>query len=332
MLRILVTGGAGFIGTNLAIMLSHRGHEVIVLDAFAKEGSRTNAGILQKLPNVRILEHDLTRPLSNACMSDCIVHLAANVDADKASRDPRWDLHVNAGGTLNILEYARSNGNIPIVYASTCKVYSSELNDLPLIERERRYEYANIEAIDESREIDARCRYGHSPYGCSKYAGEMYVQEYHTLFGLAVIINRMSTIYGPHQHGVKGYGWVHWFTAAIKQDLPITIFGNGKQVRDVLHVDDLCRLLLKQVEEIDKHTGEIYNVGGGIANTLSLLELVDMLIEIKGKALREPPKYEEWRAADFKVYISDITKVSKKAHWHPEVSIKKGVERLWKEF
>ncbi|MCH7745963.1 MAG: GDP-mannose 4,6-dehydratase, partial [Chloroflexi bacterium] len=153
----------------------------------------------------------------------------------------------------------------------------------------------------------------------------------HTLYGLPVVINRLSTIYGPHQHGAKGYGWVHWFTKAARYDLPLTVYGDGKQVRDVLHVDDLCRLLLKQIENIDEHAGEIYNVGGGVANSISILELLDILAQIKDKGLAHSVTFKDWRPADFRVYISNITKVRKKADWYPEISVKEGVEKLWKE-
>lgn len=331
-MNILVTGGAGFIGTNFARIATRMGYGILALDSFAREASRRNCRLIQALPNTKIIAHNITKPLPNLSRVDCIVHLAANVDANKAFQDPKWDFRVNALGTLNVLEYARRHGDIPVIYASTCKVYSTRVNALPLVERERRYDFGDVEGIDEAFGIDAHCRYGHAPYGCSKYVGDMYAQEFHTLFGLPVVINRLSTIYGPHQHGTKGYGWVYWFTKAVKQDLPITIYGDGKQVRDVLHVDDLCRLLLKQIEEIDEHVGEIYNVGGGVAHTISLLELMDMLVELKGNVITAAVLFEDWRPADFRVYVSNITKIRQKANWSPSTAIREGVARLWKEF
>ena len=331
-MKILVTGGAGFIGTNFSRVASWRGYNVVVLDCFAKEASQRNRNVIQNLSNTEIIEHDITHPLDDNLEVDCIVHLAANVDAYKALEDPVRDFTVNAVGTLNILEYARKHGNTPVIYASTCKVYSTRINSLPLLEREGRYDLERIEGIDETFDIDGGCRYGHAPYGCSKYVGDMYAQEYHTLFGLPVVVNRLSTVYGPDQHGSKGYGWVYWFTKAAKQDLPITIFGDGKQVRDALHVDDLCRLLLTQIEDMKEHAGQIYNVGGGVANTTSLLEFLDLLVEIKGKPLSQRTVFENWRPADFRVYVSDISKVCQKSNWFPTISIREGVERLWKEF
>jgi len=332
MTRLLVTGGAGFIGTNFVRFASGRGYSIVVIDNFAKDGSRSNAQLLRTVPSVEVIAHDVTQPLSRDFRVDGIVHLAANVDAARAMEDPRADFMVNALGTLNVLEYARQHGNVPVVYASTCKVYSTLINTLHLIEREERFEYQNAIGIDETFPTDAQCRYGHAPYGCSKYTGDLYAQEYHTLFGLPVVINRMSTIYGPYQHGAKGYGWVWWFTRAFKQGLPVTIFGDGKQVRDVLHVDDLCRLFLTELENPDIHVGQIYNVGGGSENTLSLLELMRLLRRLNGGGPAPPVTFESPRPADFRVYVSDITKVKTSADWKPEVSVEEGVTRLWNEF
>ncbi|MCH8282017.1 MAG: GDP-mannose 4,6-dehydratase [Chloroflexi bacterium] len=331
-MRILITGGAGFIGTNLAIMATAKGHAVVILDNFSKAGSRENWAFIQRATRTELIEEDITLPLSIHGNVDCIVHLAANVDTRKAFEDPQMDLMVNGLGSLNILEYARRNGKIPVIYASTCKVYSTAVNDLPILESESRYSFATVDGVVESFAIDGRGRHAHAPYGCSKYVGDMYMQEYHLLFDVPVVINRLSTIYGPHQHATVGYGWIDWFTMAVKRDMQITVYGNGKQVRDALHVDDLCRLLLMELESIDKHKGQIYNVGGGSANTISLLELIAMLVEMKGSSLGHPIHYQDERPADFKVYVTDITKAKRNVGWRPTISIEEGIKQLWKEF
>jgi CDP-paratose 2-epimerase len=331
-MTILITGGAGFIGTNLAIAATRRDHSVVALDSFAKPGSRENGRIVSRLPRTRIIVHDVSRPLPGSLNVDCIVHLAANVNADKAFRYPRRDFAVNALGTLNVLEFARKHGSVPVIYASSCKIYSTKINTLPLTETEQRYDFAQIDGIGEDFPVDGECRYGRGPYGCSKYVGDLYAQEYHTLHNLPVTINRLSAVYGPHQHGVSGYGWVYWFIKAFKKGLPITIYGTGKQVRDVLHVDDLSRLLLEQIENFQKHAGQIYNVGGARRNSLSLLQLIDMLGELDGKRSTNSVIFQQPRPADFKVYISDIKKVTRAANWCPQISVEDGVEKLWKEF
>lgn len=330
-MRILITGGAGFIGTNLTLKAAAAGYGIVVLDNFAREGTKANLRLLRELPNVEVIQHDVRQPLREQWRVDCIVHLAANVAAETAFRDPGYDLTVNGLGTVNVLEYARRFGKAPVIYTSTCKVYSTGINKLPLKELERRYDFESLRGVDESFEIDSQCLHAHGPYGCSKYVGEFYAQEYHALYGLPVIVNRLSTIYGPHQHGVDGYGWVYWFTKAAKCDLPVTIYGNGKQVRDVLHVEDLCRLLLKQIEHVERYNGNIYNIGGGPERTLSILELLDMLAELKRAPLRNEIMFREPRPADFKIYVSNIVKITMDAEWNPEIAPREGVERLWRE-
>lgn len=331
-MKILITGGAGFIGTNLAMAIAKRGYSVVALDNFSKPGSRENRRLLTGLSNVKLIRHDIARPLATNLKVDCIVHLAANVNADKALKNPKRDFAVNALGTLNVLQFARKHGGVPVIYASTCKVYSAKVNALPLKETDERYDFEAIDGIDENFPVDGECRYGHNFYGCSKYVGDLYTQEFHTLFGLPVTINRLSAAYGPHQHGVSGYGWVYWFTKAFKQGLPITIFGNGKQVRDILHVDDLSRLIIDQIENFQKYDGRIFNVGGGKQNSLSLLQLLSILRSLNGKGSDRRVTFSPARPADFKVYISDIRKIREVANWCPHISVGEGVERLWKEF
>ena len=182
-MKVMITGGAGFIGTNLALALSAAEHEIVILDNFVKEGSRENRQVLLDRPRIKVLEQDITGPLEESWGAQCIVHLAANVDAQKAFADPRMDLTVNGLGTLNVLELARRNGNIPVLYASTCKVYSTKINTLTLDEKDTRYAFRDIKGIAEDYPVDAECRFGHAPYGCSKYTGDLYAQEYHELYG-----------------------------------------------------------------------------------------------------------------------------------------------------
>jgi len=257
--------------------------------------------------------------------SELIVHTAAQVAVTTSMEDPRLDFEVNVIGTFNILEAARRNDSA-VIYCSTNKVYGENVNRIPVVEEEKRYRFGDSKyekGIPEDFPIDGAW---HTPYGCSKLAADLYVQDYFHNYGLKTGVFRMSCIYGERQFGVEDQGWVAWFTIATLTDRPLTIYGDGKQVRDVLHVEDLVEAYDAFFKSKLRHG--VFNIGGGPDNTLSLLELLDLLKRLTGKS----PSYSlaDWRPADQKVYISDITKIMEKLNWKPKISPEEGVRRLVK--
>ena len=296
-MRILVTGGAGFIGTNLCLAARKKGIKVLGIDNLSKRSSTKNLPLLTKA-GVRFIRADLRKPLQSLGNVDTIIHLAAHCSTPRSFRKPVSDFLDNALGTLNVLEYARKRGKIPVIYASTIKVYSDTVNRLPIKATRTRYTLLKEKTIDERFPIEPG---SHSPYGCSKYAGDLYCQEYWQSFGVPTVVNRLSTVFGPHQHGSEEAGWIFHFVNSKKQSQPVTVFGTGKQVRDALWVDDLTGLLLKQIDKIEKVKGNVYNVGGGNKNSLSLLELIDRLNRKGGKPLAV--KFDKTRRSDLKVFI-----------------------------
>lgn len=330
MKKIIITGGAGFIGTNLSLALRRKKIEVVVIDNLSSASSLKNKEILKKSA-IPIVRHDLSEPLNKLKIfekTDAIVHLAANCSTSRSIQNPRDDFLNNALTTLNILEYSRLNGKIPIIYASTCKVYSTEMNNLPISNSKNRYVLRPDSYIDESFPIEGRGLYSHAPYGCSKYTGDLYCQEYALTFGLPIIINRLSTVFGNLQHGSEESGWIYHFIEAKKKNKAVTIFGTGKQVRDCLWIDDLIKLFLLEVKNIKKLRHKIYNAGGGFENSLSLLELVDYLNKKPGKKL--VPNFEKVRPADLKSYITNINKVKQELGWEPTTNVFEAIDLLYK--
>jgi CDP-paratose 2-epimerase len=333
-MHVLVTGGAGFIGTNLVAELIGSGHTVTVFDNLSRRGVERNLAWLKtSFPNPSVMRvlvgdvRDLNAVASAAADVDAIYHLAAQVAVTSSVTDPRTDFEVNALGTLNVLEAARAAGTNPfVVFTSTNKVYGG-MEDVQIVAREDRYEYGDDlyrAGISELRPLDF-----HSPYGCSKGAADQYVRDYHRMYGLRTTVFRMSCIYGPHQFGNEDQGWVAHFLIASVLGLPLTIFGDGKQVRDVLYVEDLVRAFTLVAENPDRLAGEIYNVGGGQANTISIwAEFGEMLRELTGKNVQ--PEWAEWRPGDQLVYVSDVAKIRRDLGWAPEVSARVGVQRLHK--
>jgi CDP-paratose 2-epimerase len=330
----LVTGGGGFIGSHAAEYFS-RNHEVIVCDNLSRSptfgdslGSQSyNWDFLKKeYPKIRLCMVDLrnSHSVEEATKgADTIIHAAGQVAVTKSLVDPRTDFETNAFGTFNILEAARLNDSA-LVFCSTNKVYGENVNSIPLREETTRYaldDPRHSNGIPEDLSID---RTGHSPYGSSKLAADVYVQDYAHTYGLRTGVFRMSCIYGERQFGVEDQGWLAWFVIATLTGKPITIYGNGKQVRDVLYVKDLIdafdRFLLSNI----RHA--VFNMGGGPNNTLSLLELLDILRTITGK---HPKVYfSDWRASDQKVYVSDIRKVQQALGWSPVVPPQEGILRI----
>ena len=255
---------------------------------------------------------------------DVVIHTAAQSGVPSSSRNPREDFNINAYGTLNLLECLRqSSPQTTFIYCSTNKIYGENVERFDLEERQKRYAYKEIKGINENLPIDHT---GHTPYGASKYVGDLYAQEYARLFGMRTGIFRMSCIYGARQFGFEDQGWVAWFVVAGFLKKPITIFGNGKQVRDLLYVEDLIEAYDAFINSNLRHA--VFNIGGGLSNTISLIEFLDFLQdEIKTKM---KISFSEWRPSDQKVYISDISKVQKELKWQPKVSVQEGVRRLIK--
>lgn len=330
MATFLITGGAGFIGCNYADRLLSRGECVIVYDNLSRRGSSVNCAWLQARhgsTRLSVLVEDIRNyyVLCKAVrQADVIVHLAGQTAVTTSVLDPRGDFEQNALGTLNVLEAARLSGRNPIVlYASTNKVYGG-MEHIAVDEQETRYVYRDFpQGIAESFPLDF-----HSPYGCSKGAGDQYVRDYARIFGLPTVVFRQSCIYGPRQMGVEDQGWVAWFIIAAVLGRPITIYGNGKQVRDLLFVDDLLDAYDSAIQRIEIARGQIYNIGGGPANTLSVwAEFRPLLEELVGRSITA--FFGAWRPGDQLVYVSDVRKAERELGWRPTVSVNEGIQRLY---
>jgi CDP-paratose 2-epimerase len=334
-MKILISGGAGFIGSHVAEYYASEGKEVVVFDNLSRAGllNKNSKGLLynwnylkEKYPKVSLIKGDIRKlkEFNKAGLGvDVIVHVAAQVAVTTSMKDPRTDFEINTAGAFNALEVARTN-DASVVFTSTNKVYGENVNRIPVVEKETRYEFADAKyrnGIPEDFSIDLT---GHSPYGCSKLAADIYVQDYAHTYGLKTGVFRMSCIYGERQFGVEDQGWVAWFIIATLTGKPVTIYGNGKQVRDVLHVSDLIQVFDKFLASNIKH--EVYNIGGGPDNSLSLIELLGLIEKFTNKTPRLT--YADWRTADQKVYISDITKAKELMKWIPKITPSEGVRRL----
>ncbi|MGD1992134.1 MAG: GDP-mannose 4,6-dehydratase [Anaerolineae bacterium] len=327
--RFLVTGGAGFIGVNYVHRLLERGESVIVYDNLSRRGAEANLAWLQAEHagsdlQVRVEDVRDAAALAEAARDvDVIVHLASQVAVTLSVEDPRTDFESNALGTFNALEAARQAGNRPIfLYASTNKVYGG-MEDAVVVEEAAQYRYRDLPmGVPETQNLDF-----HSPYGCSKGAGDQYVRDYARIYGLPTVVFRQSCIYGPRQMGVEDQGWVAWFIIAAVIGRPITIYGDGKQVRDVLYVDDLLDLYDLAIERIDEAAGRVYNVGGGPKFTLSIwAEFGPLLEALLGRPI--PVTYADWRPGDQRVYVSDIGRARRELGWQPQVGVQEGIARL----
>jgi CDP-paratose 2-epimerase len=327
---ILVTGGAGFIGSNLVDDLLKGGCRVTVFDALRRRGTEHNLAWLRgrhgdgRLRFVQGDVRDFETLRAAAREAEVIYHLAGQVAVTTSVEDPRTDYEINALGTLNVLEAARLSGHRPaLIFTSTNKVYGG-LEDVAVEERATHYEYRDFpHGIPESQPLDF-----HSPYGCSKGAADQYVRDYARIYGLPTVVFRMSCIYGPRQFGNEDQGWLAHFMIAALTGKPITIYGNGKQVRDVLFVDDLVRALLLAVEKIDACRGQVFNIGGGPVNALAVWqEFRELLADLKGEKV--PVRYDDWRPGDQPCYVSDIRKARRYLGWEPRVDKQTGARRLW---
>jgi CDP-paratose 2-epimerase len=330
MAKVIVTGGAGFIGSNIASHCLRKGFHVVIYDNLARKGCLENLRWLEELDRERKLEvliGDIRLPASALCehieSADVVYHMAAQVAVTTSVVEPRHDLEVNAVGTFNLLDLIRrSKGKKPtFVYASTNKVYGG-MEDVRVEEGPERYRYLDYpEGIPEARGLDF-----HSPYGCSKGAGDQYARDFHRIYGLKTVAFRQSCIYGPRQFGLEDQGWIAWFIIATELGRPLTIYGNGKQVRDVLYIDDLLEAYDMALERPACLEGGIYNIGGGPKNAISLLDLLALLREERKHDL--DVSYSDWRPGDQPVYISDIRKAAAEFDWRPATEWRTGVLRL----
>ena len=327
-MKWIVTGGAGFIGCNAVQRLLALGHTVVVVDNLARRGTQANLEWLRTQGLFEFKQLDirdaaaLQSLLKEHADADVILHLAGQVAVTTSVANPREDFEINALGTFNVLEGARLCGGQPIVlYASTNKVYG-EMEHVGTTLSNGRYQYINLPGgVAESEPLDF-----HSPYGCSKGAADQYVRDYARIYGLRTVVLRQSCIYGCRQFGVEDQGWVAWFTIAALLGRPITIYGDGRQVRDVLFAEDLVESYLQAVANIGKVSGQVYNIGGGPTSQLSLLELLTLLENSLGHSI--PVKYADWRPGDQKVFIADVSKAKREFGWQPTTDIKCGLEKL----
>lgn len=333
--RILVTGGAGFIGSHAALHFASKGWQVRILDNLSRgrllhkddPNARHNWDRLGQNPAIeRILGDIRDEQAVTAAVDgmDAVLHAAAQTAVTVSTEDPATDFETNAVGTFRVLEAVRRTGRrAAVVYCSTNKVYGDRANLIPIEEQEQRYAFGKVHAhgIPEEFGLDL-CE--HTPYGCSKLTGDLYVQDYGHLYGLKVGVFRMSCIYGTHQFGMEDQGWVAWFVIAALRGAKLTVYGDGKQVRDVLWVDDLVRAYEAFLER-GPQIG-VYNMGGGPKFTLSLRELLSQLEGALGRPV--PHEFGPWRPSDQKVYVSNIDKAKRELSWSPETDPAAGVDRL----
>lgn len=331
---ILITGGAGFIGTNLAHRFLSENQKVLILDTLSRPGVEKNLSWLLKTHSglVEVETTDVRnadkvkKAVKNASQ---VFHFAAQVAVTTSLEDPISDFEVNAHGTLNVLEAIRSLENPPpLIFTSTNKVYGS-LDDIELEKKKNRYQPKSKtgceNGISEQRSIDF-----HSPYGCSKGAADQYVLDYARTFNLPAVVFRMSCIYGPHQCGTEDQGWIAHFLMNALENKSITLYGDGMQVRDILYAEDLVNAFRLAIKNINKISGEAFNIGGGAENAVSLLEVLDTISELRGQNCKI--NFADWRAADQKFYVSDTQKFQAATGWKPKTNVIEGIEKLYKWF
>jgi CDP-paratose 2-epimerase len=326
---VLIFGGAGFIGSNWAhYLLRNTDAQVHVFDNLSRQGVVHNLADLRKAARgtgrLKITLGDVREraAVSRAVATATdIFNFAAQVAVTTSIDDPRLDFEVNLGGTFNILEAARQSGNRPfLLFTSTNKVYG-DMGDVPLSSTRLRHQYAGMRGISEERPLDF-----HSPYGCSKGAADQYVHDYARIYNLPTVVFRMSCIAGPRQFGNEDQGWVAHFLYSALQDSPLLIYGDGRQVRDVLCVDDLMRAFQAVRMNVERTAGEIYNVGGGFENTVSLLELMGEIKKFTGREVRH--RFCPMRPGDQLVYVTDYSKLQKHTGWRPQISVGQTLETI----
>lgn len=335
-MRILITGGAGLVGSHCAEFFAadNKKNKVSVLDnlmrskifGYDKASVEFNWNYLKKFKNIQRIKGDV-RNLKDVADAigrgvDVIIHTAGQPGVPSSVRMPKEDFSINAFGTLNVLEAARKKSKDTIViYCSTNKVYGENVDKIPLAEKEKRYTFKNTVGVSEEMCTDLT---GHTPYGVSKLVGDLYVQEYSHIYKMKTAAFRMSCTYGTRQFGFEDQGWVAWFIIATLFSRPITIYGNGKQVRDMLYADDLVDAFNRFIRS-DLKRG-LFNIGGGPHNTISLLEFLDELEKLTGK--KPKVNFADWRPSDQKVYISDTSKLEKTLNWEIKTGVSEGIKKL----
>jgi CDP-paratose 2-epimerase len=338
-MKVLVTGGAGMVGSHCAQHFAGKKNSVVVVDNLLRSrifGSKDksveyNWHYLKTLKNIKLLKKDVRDRegmirLFKREKPDVVIHTAGQPGVKHSIEDPFEDYEINASGTLNVLQATRmANPKAVLIYCSTNKVYGDNVNAVPIVSKATRYEFKKTKGINERFSIDLT---GHTPYGVSKLTGDLYAQDFASIFNIKTGIFRMSCIYGTRQFGFEDQGWLAWFAIRFFLGKPITIYGDGKQIRDVLWVGDLIRAFEAFIGCDFRYKGEVFNMGGGSKNTLSLLELIRALEEISRK--RVDVKYGDWRKFDQKVYVSDTAKAYKLLGWKPTVSPREGIERLYR--
>ena len=327
---VVITGGSGFIGTNLAHRLLTGGHPVLLFDNLARPGVEQNLRWLRDthgtLVDIKVADvrdaAALRRAVDGAAQ---VFHFAAQVAVTTSLTDPVEDFEINAGGTLNLLEALRAQpAPPPLVFTSTNKVYGA-LEDVGLRRRNLRYEPTDPSlrrtGVSENRPLDF-----HSPYGCSKGTADQYVLDYARTYGLPAMVFRMSCIYGAHQFGTEDQGWVAHFLIRAMEGHPIVLYGDGRQVRDILCVDDLVDAFLLAQQHMATESAQAFNIGGGPGSTVSLLELIDLIGELLGH--KPEVEFDAWRPGDQRYYVTDTAKFQRATGWKPRVSVQEGLERL----
>ena len=333
-MKILITGGAGLVGSHAAEYFAKKKWNVVILDnlmrsqifGYDKDSVQYNWDYLAQYKNIKRIKGDVrnSRDVNTALGKgvDAVIHTAGQPGVPSSVRMPLEDFSINAFGTLNVLECIRKKSpKATIVYCSTNKVYGENIDKIPLKELKTRYVYKDRGGVKENMLTDLT---GHTPYGVSKLTGDLYAQEYAHIYKMKTGVFRMSCIYGARQFGFEDQGWVAWFIIATLKNKPITIYGNGKQVRDLLYAEDLIKGYEAFMNSKLEHG--IFNIGGGPGNTTSLLEFIDQIEKLLGK--RPKITFSSWRPSDQKVYVSDISRIKKVLGWQPKISVKEGIKRL----
>lgn len=324
-MKVVITGGAGFIGSHLAESYAKDGVDVYVLDNLSRTGNVYHLQHLQKYKNIFFEHVDIRTDVEKLCRifngSTAVFHLAGQVAVTTSVISPKEDFDINALGTFNVLEAARLQVNKPIVlFSSTNKVYGG-IENLDIVEGETRYSYATVSGINEDFQLDF-----HSPYGCSKGSADQYVRDYARIYDLQTVVLRQSCIYGTRQFGIEDQGWVAWFALATLLNKKATVYGDGKQVRDLLYVDDLVSAYKIAVDNISKANGNVYNIGGGHENTLSVIELIKLLSNLINRNLDF--NFSDWRPGDQKIFVSDNSKILNDLGWAPTTNPESGIKHL----
>ncbi len=326
----LITGGAGFIGSNYAFRLIQRGERVTLFDNLSRGGAKRNLAWLEDTfgkDSFSLVVGDVRNAdliAESARQADVIVHLAGQVAVTTSVMNPRDDFESNALGTFNALEAARLSERNPIfLYASTNKVYGG-MDDVEVFEEDTRWLYKDLEhGCAETQQLDF-----HSPYGVSKGTGDQYTRDYSRIFGLRSVVFRQSCIYGPRQFGIEDQGWLAWMMIAAVTGRKITIYGDGKQVRDILHVNDLLDAYDAAIEKIDVSKGQVYNMGGGKRNVMAIwAEFGPILERLLGKEIEVAR--EGWRPGDQRVFYADHRKATRELGWSPKIDLEEGLDLMF---